>query len=116
MHPDLENKLYQKYPNFFTQKDWSWKDSCMPLGIECGDGWYSIIDTLAAKLEPMNVEATQVKEKFGSLTVYVSRRDDAISAALKEAAQQSLKTCEICGQPGELNKGPWLKVRCKEHE
>jgi len=46
MNTKLQNKLFEKYPEIFIQKDWTIQQSCMPWGICCGDGWYNLIDNL----------------------------------------------------------------------
>lgn len=55
----------------------------MSLGIECGDGWISILEDLFARindeLKKANLtefKVVQVKEKFGDLVVYVHRGND----------------------------------------
>ena len=46
MNKQLQNKLFEKYPTIFKDKDEPADKSCMSWGIECGDGWYDIIDTM----------------------------------------------------------------------
>ena len=77
MKPELQKKLYEKYPKIFRQKKLSMKETCMCWGIEAGDGWYDLIDQLCAQLQfntdknrYPQVEATQVKSKFGGLRFY----------------------------------------------
>ena len=89
MRSDLQQKLYKKYPKIFAQKDLSMKETCMCWGIDCEDGWYSLIDCLCAQIEnhmynersqakyekrePHEyIQATQVKEKFGGLRFSLS--------------------------------------------
>ena len=50
MSPELQNKLYSKYPKIFVDKDKSMQESCMCWGIETPDSWYDIIDTLCHAL------------------------------------------------------------------
>lgn len=77
MKTELQNKLYEKYPKIFRQKDDDMKQTCMCWGMECCDGWYDIIDELCANLQfntdnnvHPQVEFVQVKEKYGRLTIY----------------------------------------------
>lgn len=51
MDQELQEKLYKKYPRLFAQKDWSIQNSCMPWGIETGDGWYDIIDAMCQRIQ-----------------------------------------------------------------
>jgi hypothetical protein len=46
MDAELENKLYEKYPQFFSNKDKGIMQSCMAWGCECGNGWFDIISSL----------------------------------------------------------------------
>jgi hypothetical protein len=62
-------------------------------------------------------EVLQVKEKFGGLRFYVNCRENvAIDGRIGLAMQESLRTCEICGQPGILRQGRCIKTLCDEHE
>ena len=68
----------------------------------------------------------QVKEKFGTLRVYVSfNRIDAagvnpspttLRSLVDAAVAASEVTCYVCGAPGEMRKlGAWVTVRCDAH-
>lgn len=46
MSPELQQKLYDKYPQLFSNKDKGIKSSCMAWGCEVGDGWYEIISSV----------------------------------------------------------------------
>jgi len=46
MDQELQNELFQKYPDLFSNKDKGIKSSCMAWGIECGNGWFDIISPL----------------------------------------------------------------------
>ena len=86
----------------------------MCFGLEVGDGWYELIDELCSKLEPLGAEALQVKEKFGSLSFYVSGPNEAHKLSAKYG-QKSLKICEWCGAPGEKRTDDyWIKTLCDE--
>lgn len=71
--------LMKQYPILFCQKDKSMQETCMCWGIECGIGWYEPLNDLCNKLETLNkdykkyhiqIQAQQVKEKFGGLHFY----------------------------------------------
>jgi hypothetical protein len=74
--------------------------SCITVeayGYEIGNG--------AAEVEKATgrpFEVLQVKQKFGSLRFYVSHghRTDAILQRIEIGESESLRTCEVCGQPG----------------
>jgi hypothetical protein len=53
MNQDLQNKLYNKYPKIFAQKDLSARETAMCWGISCGDGWFNILDVLCQRLQSL---------------------------------------------------------------
>ena len=58
MKKELQDKLYSKYPKLFGQKDQSMYQTCMCWGLECGSGWYNIIDN-ACRLIQWNIDQTR---------------------------------------------------------
>lgn len=61
------------------------------------------------------IEAVQVKEKFGSLRFYIyGDSNDRIDAFIDFAESISESTCEICGKYGAAKDGAWIKVRCDD--
>jgi len=119
-----QKELYEKYPSLFRQTTLSKQESCMFWGIECGAGWYNIIDQLSAKLFEIyndKIEYTQIKEKFGTLRVYVDVLDDSIQFKdvfdiIGEYEVMSSKICEICGAEGKtISTRGWLKTVCETH-
>lgn len=84
--------------------------------FECGDGWFDLLWQLCEELEDYGsaVKVLQVKEKFGGLRFYTNYSDDTIDAAVERAEQEAAKTCERCGEPGELRGGSWLKTLCNK--
>jgi len=137
MEKDPQDKLYAKYPKIFRQKDLTIRESAMPWGICCGIGWFTIIDELCANIEqhienknwnikhkkergelPQDapnfpqIEATQVKEKFGGLRFYVNYSDEYIDGLISMAESMSLRTCEFCGNPGLPNEEGWISTQC----
>ena len=118
MDKKLETKLVEKYPNLYKQYGGDIRDTCMGWGIECDDGWFELLDELSKKLEPFNVVASQVKEKFGGLRFYIDPCDgsvyDTVTEIISDAENQSYKVCEICGKDGEQRQGGWLRTTCDE--
>lgn len=51
MKKELDDKLCQDFPLLYTDRHASLKESLMPFGFECGDGWYELIYNLSIKLE-----------------------------------------------------------------
>lgn len=132
MKMELEKKLMEKYPKIFRQKDLPPNQSLMCFGIECGDGWYDILDTLCESIQRYvdsaiemgelrkeneknyQVEAVQIKEKFGGLRFYTSGNDDIVEGMIHLAEIWALKTCEYCGKPGKMRDDGWLVTLCDE--
>jgi hypothetical protein len=125
MRKELEQRLVERWPRWFnTQGDF--RLTAMVRGFEHGDGWFDILWRLCEDLEPLvaefeqasssQFEVLQVKEKFGGLRFYVNcRRNEAIRQRIGIAADESFRTCEICGQPGTLREARCIKTLCDEH-
>lgn len=76
MKKELELKLVELYPEIFRDYGGDMRYTCMAWGMTCGDGWYSLLDSLCQTIELITkgkdaqVIADQVKEKFGALRFY----------------------------------------------
>ena len=140
MNQNLEKKLYDNYPElFYTRNDPSPNLSLM-WGIECEDGWYNLIDVLCselikssrAKLEnckniqeyekmietsPSLPLIVQIKEKFGTLRIYIDNIDENQQILINLIENLSCKVCEFCGtfKDVTLYKKGWWKTLCPEH-
>ena len=123
MNIKLEAALYKKYPKIFRQRKLPMTETCMCWGISCGDGWYKIIDDLCADIQVFcdqnkcQIEATQVKEKFGTLRFYTGASCDSVEDMIEEACKLSAKTCEHCGstaKDAKLRGKCWLSTSCKK--
>jgi len=121
MKDELQKQLFEKYPRIFRQKDLSMRETCMCWGIACDDGWYWLIDHLCSQLQwdtdrnnYPQVEAIQVKEKFGGLRFYVNGANDSQYGTIEFAEFLSVDICEKCGSVDEVTqtKG-WIKSLCK---
>lgn len=122
MKAELQNKLYKKYPKIFAQKDLTIQESCMPWGFDCGDGWYWLIDNLCDCMQRYidannvyQVEAIQVKEKYGTLSFYTHGGDDTIGGMVWLAESISGTICESCGSTENVTqtKG-WIYTICEK--
>ncbi len=114
-------ELVKKYPDVFKQMESSLPMPYYLFGFEIEEGWYDIIEKLAAKInfelqgdKKLNnmFYITQIKEKWGSLVVDVSGATEPIHDAIEEAEKDSSTTCELCGEPGKLRNNGWYSVRC----
>ena len=164
MSPDLDRQLCDKYPKIFADRYKTPQESCLAFGIECGDGWYDILDNLCYavshtystsfevdeedgkrlnikshqwegesapsyyfQVNPPQLIANQVKEKFGTLRFYYHLEFDPVIIELNQSGKYpdlkrimdgydayfhgivhmaetlSSRTCELSGQKGELH-------------
>jgi hypothetical protein len=138
MNDELQNKLYEKYPQLFVNKDKTPMQSPMCFGIETGEGWYEILSSLCwmikqyedsviwqtewnqktnpeYKSDYFPVKFDQIKEKYGGLRVYFSGGDQYIEGLVSMAEAMSYKVCDVCGNKGEANKQGWISTRCEAH-
>jgi hypothetical protein len=126
MHEKLDKQLCDTYPALYRQRNLTMQQTCMCWGFACGAGWYKIIDALSKKLtdyataNKITIEAAQVKEKFGTLSFYLDSvpegHYDAVYAIVREAEAASAVTCEMCGEPGKLRGGGWIRTLCNACE
>lgn len=125
MHIGLEAKLRSRYPAIFANWNKPTSESGMSLGVQCGDGWFDIIDGLCRALQALAddegvppVVAVQVKQKFGTLRFHTDDElSDQQAELIHNAHAQSALTCEECGLPGRtmtLNRRQ-IATRCAVH-
>jgi len=120
MKEEEQRKLFQKYPKIFHQRSLPMSETAMCWGFSCGSGWYNIIDALCANIQSYidsenkpQIEATQVKEKFGELRFYTNIHvDEYIEALINMAESMSRRTCESCGAPGVQTNDGWIITLC----
>lgn len=87
--------------------------------IACGQGWADLIYELSSKLEPLidseEMYASQIKEKYGQLRLYMSLYNEEIDALIEQATKDSKRVCEMCGDEGSIcTIGHWVTVRCQD--
>ena len=112
MKKDLCDQLHLDYPHLYATK----------VHIECGDGWFFLIDTLSRHLEDHilrldpglqeQIYADQVKEKYASLRFYLSHSTPVMEGVIALVEDMSAHTCEHCGHPGRQRKGGWIRTLC----
>lgn len=93
--------------------------------------WYNLVNRWANRLyEWFNIgyykpcwckgfqaiypRATQVKEKYATLRLYMNMYSDEIDEIIHEAERKSAITCECCGEPGELRDNGWYHTLCDD--
>ena len=122
MKPELDKQLCERYPEIFKDRNGDMTKTAMCWGFECDDGWYQIIDALCGCMQGYisanrkeQIVAFQVKEKYGTLRFYVDGGNDFTEGMIRMAEELSACTCEVCGKPGKLHGGGWVKTLCDEH-
>lgn len=120
MRKELDELLCSRYPEIFRDRHADMRTTCMCWGFDCGDGWFDLIDVLCVEIKRradsagLNVVASQVKEKYGTLRFYRHGGDDFVDGLIWMAEPLSGLVCEECGQPG-TRYGGWVRTRCREH-
>lgn len=93
------------------------------FGIECGNGWHSLLTPIFEYIEEYNkdkeednkIKITQIKEKFGVLRIYCNHYTDDLRKIIYDAVENSKNTCENCGTHENLGwTKPWYKRLCKD--
>ena len=110
MKKELEEQLIEKYPKIFNIDKLDTKEPFPIFKIECGDGWYNLLDDLCdsiqfhidyniknTELESSQVVVKQIKEKFGGLRFYFRGGNEYINGMVSFAEKMSYKICEHCG-------------------
>lgn len=146
MTTELQRKLIDTYPHFFTNDRKIYigelpmveelrelldqKELVLPIqfGIECGDGWYMLLEQLMRSIEshldPENswprkeripLQITQIKEKWGGLRFYYDGGDDIVTGMVRLSENLSYHICERCGSTKNVTqtKG-WIKSLCED--
>lgn len=114
------NELIGKYPMFFELRKEPKPFYPIAFGIECGNGWYDLLDKLFQDIVKICEEKelpipkiTQIKEKFAALCFYVESADSEIFELIHEAERVSRTVCETCGKPGNVkNVKGWYITIC----
>ena len=121
MKKELQDKLYEKHPDIFKQKDLPMTETAMCWGIQCSDGWFDLIDNLCTDIQEhikknklAQVEATTVKEKFGTLRFYIDTGfNDEIYEMIQKAEEMSCFICEHCGAAEDVTQTTgWIVTLC----
>lgn len=107
-------RLKTKYPEMYGN---------VYCGISIDTGWQKIIESLSANIDFYVKQSkidypkvAQIKEKFGDLRFYYDGGDEQIHGMVRMAESWASNTCEVCGEPGKLRHGGWMKTLCDEHE
>ncbi len=115
-----EKRILKKYPKIFRQKDLPMTQTCMCWGIDTGLGWHWLIDILCSYLQwdidrngHQQIEAIQVKEKFGTLRFYTNGADETQQGMISLAEFMSAHICEDCGSTNNVTQTEgWIVTLC----
>ena len=118
MKRELQQKLFNRFPGIFRDRDKSPKETSMCWGVACGDGWFHLIWSLCEDLENVkpDVVAFQVKQKLGGLCFYIvgvgAKKE--VRGYIDRAEANSFEICEWCGCQGSPkgSKNWWIKTLC----
>lgn len=117
MNDDLYSALFDQWPKILAPNGRK-----VSLCIEAG--WNALLDALCEQLQHYTdyegapqVEARQIKEKFGGLRFYVGEASAIQHALTRFAEGLSYRTCETCGAVGQLYKSErcWFTTKCPAH-
>lgn len=115
MNAEHTKYLIEHFPNLYRGVTKPLTESLMGFGFECGDGWFELIKELSEKLEPLGVEALQVKEKWGTLRFYLTNATDEAWDLVEAAEEASESICEECGAPGKMrDEHLWVLTLCDQ--
>jgi hypothetical protein len=120
MKQELEDKIIHSYADIFYEEGRGPNRKSTLIGnqISCGDGWFNIIMEICEEIYAMRPKVQQIKEKFGGLRFYASFPKDYSEqgwAVIRKAEEKASKTCETCGEPGELRiRNGWRYLGCQK--
>jgi len=106
------------------QPDPTLRNNLMVFGFEIGEGWMSLVIELLDKIQHLvdnnpeysGLQVIQVKEKYGSLRVYLNYYYKEIEDIISEYEEKSCYICEECGEKGEIrNINNWYTALCDKH-
>ena len=92
---------------------------------DVGPGWAGLLTMLHTELLALcsDYVVHQLKEKFGTLRVYIGRQEEGkhpsmlAYAAVHRYEAFSGTVCEVCGHLGENREDHhWWRTRCEEHQ
>lgn len=117
---EFELKILNDFPEIMEEIELTPRESCLAFGVNCGEGWHDILYDLLRDIyiytqqNNIDIKVNQIKEKFGTLNVYLSDYPEVIKCLLCEAEKKSAVTCEFCGAEGEIRPLSWIKTLCQD--
>lgn len=122
MDKRLQEKIFNRFPALFLERK---SYGILPIspvasrGLEILDGWFGLLWDTLEEIERFNISSgnkykiSQVKQKFGVLTIYVDDGYEDLRDIFSSATKRSSITCETCGGSGKIeNIRGYLTVIC----
>lgn len=112
-HIDYTNSHYdemQGYKKLIETKNFQDLPEWVKMSIDNGN---FNADNIAGPC--LQLVASQIKEKFGSLNFYYNGGDDFCKGVIETTKSLSLSTCEICGYPGKMYSNGYVQTLCEKH-
>lgn len=89
----------------------------------CSEGWLKLLEPSLKNIQETNekfpehpMTITTIKEKYGTLNIYMNFSNDEIDHLNDIAEKLSETTCESCGEKGELKQHRgWYYTSCNLH-
>lgn len=80
-------------------------------------GWKSILHKGFQEMFHLgwDGEIRQIKEKFGSLRLYVQNETSEIEEIISRMEDETESVCSVCGGPRTKTSSGWIKHYCDEH-
>lgn len=91
------------------------------LGLSVGKGWLALVDRMLSDLDQLveaghdEIGVTDIKSKAGALHVGLEYYSDQTDEVIERHEAEALKTCEICGSPGQPQGPGWPSTLCDDH-
>jgi hypothetical protein len=113
LYKDIKLKEPLKSTEYKIIKDKETNTPFYLFGIECGLGWIDLIKPVIdyidiynkhAETEDDKIEVTQIKEKYGTLRIYVSHGTKKLFELIDTAEEESALTCERCGSKKNIGR------------
>ncbi|GAA5007399.1 hypothetical protein FNZ56_04145 [Pseudoluteimonas lycopersici] len=117
MNEALYSAIHDRWPKILAPNG-------KKVSLQIEAGWNTLLDELCEQLQHYTdhegapqVEAHQIKEKFGGLRFYIGQASASQHALIRFAEGLSYRTCETCGAVGELykTKRNWFTTKCHAH-
>ncbi|MCW8829255.1 MAG: hypothetical protein OQK94_09380 [Gammaproteobacteria bacterium] len=124
MNKENTRKLCDDFPELYPGKENPYTGERFPFVFEHSDGWFDIVYQLSRDIMEMAhqaqvevPEATQVKEKFGTLRFYLGPVStpiaDAVFDRANQAEEQSAHVCEGCSSASHVHAhNGWYTTLC----